>query len=169
MEITLDLLLASRDRRWQHKRELLEKHPDLSLVCLTVVMPGNVKRNDLSLAVARAAVQAVNDTFGDKVAKLEQCDLETGFEAYILLHTPLREAKAAVCRIEETHPLGRLFDLDVIRRDGTPVTREEIGLEPRRCIICGNEARYCMRNHTHSTEELQQRIAQMVNEYVQRV
>ena len=144
MEITLDLLLASRDRRWQHKRELLEKHPDLSLVCLTVVMPGNVKRNDLSLAVARAAVQAVNDTFGDKVAKLEQCDLETGFEAYILLHTPLREAKA-------------------------PVTREEIGLEPRRCIICGNEARYCMRNHTHSTEELQQRIAQMVNEYVQRV
>ena len=169
MEITLDLLLASRDRRWQHKRELLEKHPDLTLVCLTVVMPGNVKRNDLSLVVSQAAVQAVNDSFDDTIVELEQCDLETGFEAYILLNMPLTEAKSAVCRIEETHPLGRLFDLDVIHHDGTPVTRDEIGLEPRRCIICNNEARYCMRNHTHSTEQLQQRIAQMVNEYVQRV
>lgn len=45
MEITLEELLKSRDERHAHQMELLKEHEGLTLVCLTVVMPGSVKRN----------------------------------------------------------------------------------------------------------------------------
>lgn len=166
MEISLDRLLASRDRRWHRQMELLKEHPNESLLCLTVIMPGSVKRNRLSLAVARAATEAIRVEFADSITQMEECDLETGFEAYVLVSLPTLEAKQIACRIEENHPLGRLFDLDIIDPTGTPVQRSAVGVAPRRCLLCDNEARYCMRNHTHSPEQLQNHIAEIVEAYV---
>ena len=166
MKISLDQLLASRDRRWHRQQELLKEHRDKSLLCLTVIMPGSVKRNRLSLVVAQAATEALRVTFGDSITWMEERDLETGYEVYAMTTLPLLEAKRLTCRIEEEHPLGRLFDLDVIDATGTPVARAAIGMPQRRCLLCENEARYCMRNHTHSREELQDRIKTIVDEYV---
>jgi phosphoribosyl-dephospho-CoA transferase len=42
------------------------------------------------------------------------------------------------------------------------LSRSDIGLEPRKCLLCGNEVRYCMRAKTHTTEELLARIEEMV-------
>lgn len=159
-------LLASRDRRWHRQQELLREHPEETLLCLTVIMPGSVKRNRLSLVVAQAATEALRTTFADSLTWMEERDLETGFEAYAFTKLPLLDAKRQACRIEEEHPLGRLFDLDVIDTTGTPVSRQAIGVAPRRCLLCQQEARYCMRNHTHSREELQARIENIVDEYV---
>ncbi|MBR1469710.1 MAG: citrate lyase holo-[Prevotella sp.] len=166
MEISLNRLLASRDQRWHRQQELLKEHPDETLLCLTVVMPGSVKRNRISIVVARAATETLRATFGESLTWMEERDLETGFEAYALTTLPMLEAKREACRIEEEHPLGRLFDLDVIDPTGVPVARAAIGAAPRRCLICGQEARYCMRNHTHSQEQLHARITEIVDDYV---
>ena len=166
MKISLDQLLASRDRRWHRQQELLREHPDETLLCLTVIMPGAVKRNRFSLVVAQAATEAMRVAFADSITWMEEHDLETGFEAYAFTTHPLLDAKRMACHIEEEHPLGRLFDLDVIDTTGTPVSRSAIGAEPRRCLLCQQEARFCMRNHTHSREELQARIEKIVDEYV---
>ena len=71
MEITLDMLLESREKRWNFQRQLIQEHPELTLVCVTVIMPGNVKRNTQSLVVAHAAVQSVQDAF-DKDIRWQQ-------------------------------------------------------------------------------------------------
>ena len=65
LEISLTELLASRDRRWSHEKNLMAHYPELTLVCLTVVMPGKVKRNASSLVVATAAAKAVRSAFDD--------------------------------------------------------------------------------------------------------
>ena len=166
MKISLDQLLARRDRRWHRQQELLREHPDETLLCLTVIMPGAVKRNRFSLVVAQAATEAMRVAFADSITWMEERDLETGFEAYAFTTHPLLDAKRMACHIEEEHPLGRLFDLDVIDTTGTPVSRSAIGAEPRCCLLCQQEARFCMRNHTHSREELQARIEKIVDEYV---
>ena len=103
--------------------------------------------------------------FGDRIVKQEEKDLETGFEAYFLIQMSLLECKRMACDIEDTHPLGRLFDIDVIDADVSPVPRAAIGKEGRKCLLCEQEARYCMRNHTHSREELQRKIQQMIEAY----
>lgn len=164
MEITLDMLLASRDKRQEEQASIRNSYPDKTLVCLTVIMPGRVKRNEESLVVAHAAIEAVIGLLGDDALLMEK-DLPTGYEAYFVTSETLYDTKRMTCQLEEQHSLGRLFDIDVIDSDGSPVSRADIGLPPRRCLLCNQEARFCMRNHTHTPEEIQQHISQLIAAY----
>ena len=222
MPITLAELLDSRDKRVEHQKDLLGANPGKSLLCLTVQLPGPEKRNATSLKIAHAGVEAVRKAFVPVYEELR--DLETGYEAYFLVDLPAKEAKRRTCQIEDTHPLGRLMDIDVLyspqpvvenyfsqdfaknqfpttstkpaHKKGRypknqfpetftnpthteefpttstkpahvevmPVGRTEIGLEARRCLLCGNEVRYCMRAKSHTVSELLARIEEMVKE-----
>ena len=166
MEITLDALLQSRDARHALQQQLMQQHPGSTLVCLTVVMPGSVKRNLYSVVTAQAAITALLDRLGEHMKATRARDLATGYEAYLITDLPALEAKRVTCDIEDSHPLGRLFDIDVMGADGTPIPRQAVGGEPRRCLLCEHEARWCMRNHSHSQEELMAHIQQVVNDYV---
>ena len=163
MEITLEQLLRARDDRFARQLALTKDWPDKTLVCLTVVLPGPVKRDVRSLTVAEAAVRAIRDVL-TPVDK-ELYDLETGYEGYFIVDGPLLDVKRACCEIEDEHPLGRLMDIDVLEPSGegvVPVSRDRVGLEPRRCLLCGRPARECMRAHTHSREELLTKIDQIL-------
>lgn len=168
MPVTLEQLLQSRDNRAKHQKDLLGKNPGRSLLCLTVQLPGTEKRNATSLKIAWAGVEAIREAFSPEYEELR--DLETGYEGYFLVSLPAPDAKRLACRIEDTHPLGRLMDIDVLTKQAEEdyfsstgcISRSDIGLEPRKCLLCGNEVRYCMRAKTHTTEELLARIEEMV-------
>jgi holo-ACP synthase CitX len=126
---------------------------------LTVVLPGPVKRDARSLKVAEAAVAAVREVLAPVYKELY--DLETGYEGYFIVDGALLDVKKACCGIENEHPYGRLMDLDVIEPVGetvVPVSRDRVGEEPRRCLLCDRPARECMRAHTHSFGEIVQTI-----------
>ena len=159
MSITLEQLLQSRDVRVEHQKDLLGNNSGKSLLCLTVQLPGPEKRNQTSLAIAKAGVEAVRDVFKPEYEELR--DLETGYEAYFLVTLSGTEAKRKACQIEDTHPLGRLMDLDIVTSNG-PIGRESLGIAPRKCLLCDNEVRYCMRAKTHTVNDLLARIEEMV-------
>lgn len=161
MSVTLEQLLESRDHRAKHQRDLLGAYPGRSLLCLTVQLPGAEKRNATSLKIAKAGVEAVREAFSPEYEELR--DLETGYEGYFLVSLPAPQAKRLACQIEDTHPLGRLMDIDVLT-SALCLSRRDIGLEPRKCLLCGNEVRYCMRAKTHTTAQLLAKIEEMVNE-----
>ncbi len=160
--ITLQELLDSRDRRARRQGELLSQFPGRALLCLTVQLPGPEKRNALSFEIARAGVEAIEKRF-NPVFK-ETNDLETGFEGFFIVDGQPLEVKKAAAELEDTHPLGRLMDLDVIGPEG-PIGRADIGLQERRCLICEKPARYCMRAGSHTHEELMAKIKQLVSSY----
>ena len=197
MKVTLEQLLRSRDERVALQQSFLREHPEGTLLCLTVQLPGEVKRDKRSLAVAEAAVKAVREVFPVRSAELLR-DLETGFEGYFVVGCSPQEAKSAACRIEDTHPLGRLMDIDVIISCGAgvaselapgvasgvapgdgagvssglapgagghvrPLSRESVGLPPRKCLLCGRPARQCMRARTHSIAELLSEIDRLLS------
>ena len=197
MSVTLEQLLQSRDNRARHQRDLLGENPGKSLLCLTVQLPGSVKRNDWSLAIAKAGVDAIREAFEPEYEEL--LDLETGYEGYFLVPMDPLEAKRRTCQLEDTHPLGRLMDIDVLTSSASagptasenyfsgrypksqfpeaianpthadtviPVGREDIGLAARRCLLCGQPARVCMRARTHTQEELLAKIEEMVKSYL---
>jgi len=166
--ITLEQLLASRDARAAHQQALLEAWPGHTLICLTVQFPGPVKRSASSLVVGGAAVAALLDEFGADVRYTQIRDLETGYEAYLLVPLPALQVKKACCGIEDSHPLGRLMDIDVLTSAPPPgrlLDRAAVGLPPRRCLLCDRPARYCMRAHTHTTEALLRKIDGMVADF----
>lgn len=176
----MEELLRSRDVRVEHQRELLTRFPGASLICFTVILPGSVKRDVRSLKVAKAGVDALSQTFRndflkdktdtiDMILYQEERDLATGFEAYLVVSMPPEQAKKLCCDIEDTHPLGRLMDIDVIVDSSTspgmteelsvrPLGRADIGRPERRCLLCGKPARECMRAHAHTQEEIQSAI-----------
>ena len=169
MEITLDKLLASRDRRVEMQQKLRETNPNSTLVCLTVIMPGNIKRNLSSLIVSQAAINDLLGSLEGNIVDVVTRDLPTGYEAYVVTSLSRQEAKLLACKIEDTHELGRLMDIDVLDADGIPVKRESVGSQPRKCLMCDNEARYCMRNRTHTPQELNAKIQEMIDAYVQQL
>lgn len=154
--ISLTELLAARDNRAARQRELLAAWPDRALLCLTVVLPGAVKRDARSVRVGEAGVAAVRETLHPLFEEIR--DLGTGFEAFFVADLDRLTAKRLTCRIEDTHPWGRLMDIDVLEADGEsvrPISRTAVGLPERRCLLCDRPARECMRARTHTPEALQ--------------
>lgn len=166
MSVSLEELLRSRDERASRQLSLLSAYPDCSLVSLTVIFPGQVKRSKESLIVGGAAVAAILGRFSRQIKYSEVRDLETGYEAYFMVEAPAVELKRICCEIEETHPLGRLMDIDVLGADAVPLDRRFFGFSPRKCLVCGRDARLCMRNATHDLNELDNKIKQMIDAYV---
>ena len=163
MEITLDQLLQARDNRYAKQVALTQAWPDRTLVCMTVVLPGPVKRDARSLRVASAAVPAIREALAPVYEELR--DLPTGYEAYFLVDAPLLDVKRICCQIENTHPFGRLMDLDVLEPVGDtviPVSRDRVGEPPRRCLLCDRPARECMRAHTHTPAEISAAIDRLL-------
>lgn len=159
---SLSDILESRDARALRQRELLGAYPGKTLISFTVIPPGEVKRTGWSPVVAAEGLSALHERF--TIIFEEKRDLPTGFEAFLVVDLPALEVKRICCDIEDTHPLGRLMDIDVItetRQDGAlaepsprPMTRAEIGLPERRCLICERPARECIRARRHTADEL---------------
>ncbi|MBQ4299361.1 MAG: citrate lyase holo-[Bacteroidales bacterium] len=166
MSVSLEDLLKSRDERASTQMSLLAAYPGCSLVSLTVIFPGQVKRSKESLIVGGAAVAAILGRFSRQIKYSEVRDLETGYEAYFMVEAPAVELKRICCEIEETHPLGRLMDIDVLGADAVPLDRRFFGFSARKCLVCGQDARLCMRNTTHDLNELDNKIKQMIDAYV---
>ena len=163
MGITLEQLLEARDRRYERQLALVREWPDRTLVCLTVVLPGPVKRDARSLKVAEAGVKAVREVFSP--VRQELFDRETGFEGFFVVDGALLDVKKACCEIENEHPYGRLLDLDVLEKVGervVPVERERVGETPRKCLVCGRPARECMRAHAHLFDDIVKAIDKIV-------
>jgi holo-ACP synthase CitX len=55
----------------------------------------------------------------------------------------------------------RVLDIDVITAAG-PISRGDIGLERRRCLLCPDDAKTCARKRKHPPEELRERVRQLL-------
>lgn len=113
---------------------------------------------------------------GEKVTLLEMLDareqraatqkelLETGPEYYLAVSLAPQELKQRMVKIEETHPYGRLVDLDVLwgNEELKSLHRGDLGLPPRRCFMCQEEAKVCGRNRRHSLEAMQEKITEII-------
>jgi holo-ACP synthase len=157
MEITLEELLASRDRRAAYERELLSRHRGACLIVFTIVWPGPVKQTPQSERLFRTGA----DALGRFVRRYELVplafevyELPTGNEAYLALKTDPAFLKLELCKLEGSAPYGRLWDMDVIAKTGGHVSREDVGLPERGCIVCGKSGKACASRRLHALAEV---------------
>ncbi len=130
--VNLEQMLEARERRAARQRVLLASHA-LPVVSLTVVMPGPVKDSPLSrtlLAFARTALDSLFIFRGWPVHQVLSIEEPTGPEALYAVDTDPRTLKEALIDLEDDHPLGRLWDLDVIDPSQGQITRRDLGKAP---------------------------------------
>ncbi len=72
--------------------------------------------------------------------------------------------KQKMVNFENTHPCGRLIDIDVLTKHKM-IGRIDINEPLRRCYLCENIAHVCIANQTHTTLEVQQAFIDRVIDY----
>ena len=150
MEVTLGDLLLSREARADKQREMLALY-NAPLVSFTMNIPGPEKT---SLLIERAfdfgVSLIVEKLSASKILAEHKKYDKCGPVLIISVDDDAQKLKQMFTKIEDNHPLGRLFDIDVIMTDGTHLTREC----ERGCIVCGAPGRACAAGRGHSVNEL---------------
>jgi len=164
--VTLEEVLANRERRVLRQRAVLEAHA-APVISLSLVIPGPTKDSPEARQVMSAVLGALDALLGSRGWPVVSRELwldPTGPEALLAVDADALELKGALVHLEETHPLGRLWDLDVICPERGSISRRLLGLEPRRCLLCGEAAHACARSRAHSLDELQEAIRKLLTQ-----
>ena len=170
--ITLPEILDAREHRAGIQQELLLKQP-ASLLSFTLNIAGPVKVTpytkwlyELGYRLIQRGITELDGT----ILELREEKHDTGWEGFFSLSLQPEIIKSYLVEQELQHPLGRLFDFDVLRPDGSKVERQELGFSQRTCLICGNPAFQCGRSRTHSAQELQAKTTEMIQYfYIERM
>ncbi|GAB78599.1 holo-ACP synthase / triphosphoribosyl-dephospho-CoA synthase [Austwickia chelonae] len=193
-EVDLAEMLAARDSRAAAQSRLLAAAASVAgvdarragtggdgsasascVLSLSVVVPGPVKELPWVRPVFDEAVRVVEETCAEQGWPVHDVagstGARTGPEALWAVLAPGPQVKEVVSALEDHHPVGRLWDLDVVvaRSDsgspGTgpgdrpgivpfPLSRADRGLPLRRCLVCGCAAAGCARSRRHGLPQV---------------
>lgn len=157
-KVNLEEMLSAREYRSQKIQDLIKEYPEHSHISFKLNIPGPIKNSDL---YKYAFNEGIKEAIGFAKVIYNLDSLKTGPEAFLISDLSPAELKAAMIAIEDKHPLGRLFDLDVY---GT--NRNDLSIAARKCLICDNLAHACSRNQTHSLDEIITTIDSMIKNYM---
>lgn len=168
--VSLDALLSAKDNRAARQADWLT-HYRKTVVSLTLVTPGEVKDSIRYRNSMRVALQACDQLLwrqGWSILDRQVLWLPTGPEAMWCVDYPASEVKALSAQLEQTHPLGRLWDIDVICPQQGPIGRKALGGAMRRCLLCDESAHACARSRRHSPEQVIARVEAMIDDWFAR-
>lgn len=154
-------LLQERENRASLQKQMCLEYP-YPLVVIKANMPGEDKRSLIQTIVACEGYFA-----------LKECNLKhlhtsysiEGLIFYLSIDFPIEKLKRLCVDIEENHPLGRLMDIDVIHSQ-SQVSRKDLNLNPRLCFLCDEIAHICVRQQTHSEEDIENFIVDTFKNYI---
>lgn len=161
MEVSLFDILNAREARVRQQQQLLAAHR-APLLCFTMNIAGPVKLSPLIQRGFEEGLEQLDKQLPQENILFQEVQvLPTGCEAVFAIDLPARKIKDLCTDLEENHPLGRLFDMDVIDTDGRKLERKT----QRGCIVCGAPGRYCAASRAHSVEQLQAVTTQLLERY----
>lgn len=164
---SLEKILKSREGRVSLQEKLLRSYPGFSLLAFKLNIPGPVKNNGAIKRIFDLGVQDIGhavEGLGCQPYYKKEVSLETGPELFLVIPLPALALKASMVELEESLPLGRLYDIDVLTESGgevSGVARVDAGYLKRRCFICEEDAKACGRSRAHSVPEMLERMEEM--------
>lgn len=166
-EVSLMEMLDFRDKKVNILQSLREDHKGCVIITLGMNVPGPRKNSEKILSAFNqgkskvlVAIEEGNYKLKEKIVLQEKA----GNLLFVVLEEcDTKELKRRMVNIEEAGKIGRLYDIDVYRIDGTQLSRSDIGAASRRCFICGKDAKVCGRNRTHSVEDLVKKTRELLH------
>ncbi len=162
-EVTLIQMLDAREQRVNTQNILMEKYGK-PVICFTMNIPGPIKDSPLIRRSFRWGLSALEHRLTRVLFRQAQEEI-TGCTAFFCVDLPAGEAKRICVAVEESCPMGRLFDMDVLQPGGEKLNREDFGGGSRDCIVCGQKGRGCASRRIHSVPELQEAARNLMLEH----
>ena len=170
---TIQNMADLRDTRRLEQAKLFQSEPggqlSRTLVMFSLVVPGPIKNNRFLELVFNCGYQAFSAALKTEHIRIssyrEDCR-PAGATAYWMLDANAVRIKQLSTVLERTEPLGVLWDFDVFSGFEQKLSAAELGFPPRSCLICGNAAKLCARNRTHSVSDLQRTISSLIRQRI---
>jgi holo-ACP synthase len=157
-------VLSDREKRVNLQERLIKRY-GMPLLAIRVNYPGIKKENELTSNIIEAIDKAVGNIFKNRLHfKLFRITAE-GPIINMIINDKAYYIKRTAMDIEENHILGRCVDIDVYDEFGKCLSREEFGIKPRKCFICENDARNCVRESKHSQVDIISFLVESYEEY----
>ena len=154
--VTLQDMMARREQRALTQRQLISRH-GCPVLSFTMNIAGPIKRSALidwgfALALQRIsrALKGAGKEIAEEVLVLES----TGCEMLCACYADASELKRLAVILELQDAFGRLMDADVLDVNGQKISRDDLGIPPRRCLLCDAPAFLCSRARRHPLNEL---------------
>ncbi|MBW6100806.1 citrate lyase holo-[acyl-carrier protein] synthase [Escherichia coli] len=165
--VSIPELLVSRDER-QARQHALAQAPS----CSTGLLYRGCASGRLKTARSHAeffnhgvtALRALAAKQGWQIQEQAALVSASGPEGMLSIAAPARDLKLATIELEHSHPLGRLWDIDVLTPEGDILSRRDYSLPPRRCLLCEQSAAVCARGKTHQLTDLLNRMEALLND-----
>jgi holo-ACP synthase / triphosphoribosyl-dephospho-CoA synthase len=146
-EVTLGDVLAARETRAEAQQNLIKQYGK-PVVSFSMNIAGEIKTTPLiEMAFRHACGQIEKEITSDLIYKSVIFE-KTGPEALYVFDQDAETIKDATMKIENGSPLGRLFDIDVIRTSGEKISRNKA----RQCLVCGGPVTLCSRSRAHGLD-----------------
>lgn len=159
-EATLLQILEARDKRAELQKRLISVY-NTSLICFTMNIAGPVKTTPLIERAFFVGEKLLKEKLRELIIHSQSNVSVTGCQAMFCVNEEAQKVKEICQNIEENHPLGRLFDMDVIAPNGEKLSRKDL----RGCIVCGKEGRECAAGRLHTVNELQTVTNKIITDY----
>lgn len=163
-EVSLQEMLTARERRFMLQTQLLQQYKK-SLISFTLNIPGPIKILSGVPKAFEEGCQRIETSLNSHRFFIQHTEIikeKTGYEAFYNVDADPDFIKELMVSLEDQDRTGRLFDIDVLRSDGTKVSREDMGAAPRTCLLCSEPAHVCSRSRRHSVAELTSEIEKIL-------
>lgn len=165
-KLFMEILNSREDRRY-NQMIILNTYKS-SLISFTLNTPGIVKDNEMYRKVHKEGMESIlKKLIQNNITTIytEEVNKNTGSEGYIVVDFDPLKLKKILITLEEEHPLGRIFDIDVFDKEHNQISREDLNLGLRKCILCHKDAKVCIRERNHALEDLYFKVESIWKEF----
>lgn len=165
--IAMQKMLDAKEKRYYKIKALTEKY-NLPVLSFMLNIPGEDKNFEEAVNFHRAYIEKIKNILENEDIKIlweEYNNLDTGMEYLAVLHGEGKFIKEKMIGLEEEGLGGRLLDIDIYDKDFSQISRSSLGLSERKCIICNDIARTCIKKERHSLNELEKKVREILKNY----
>lgn len=167
--LAMNRMLEAKEKRYYKIKDLTGsyKAPVLSFM---LNIPGEDKNFEEAVSFHKKYVDKIKNLLEENKIKIlfeDYQNLVTGMEYLAVLDGYGCVIKKLMMEVEEESLGGRLLDIDIYDKDFSQISRSSLGLPERKCIICGDTARTCIKEERHSLKELEERVRGIIKEIME--
>ena len=155
-------ILDDREKRYYKILSLIDRYKQ-PVICGKINYPGANKNTQEATKAFNALEKLLIKEFLEKSLYSKTHHGKDGSSLLIVINCGAVKAKEICIDIENKHPLGRVFDIDIYNTKGTPISRTELGHKPRKCVVCDGYGKICTRTQKHTYEEVINRKNELIN------
>lgn len=166
-EKIINEILKSREERSFLQQKIIAQYNN-PIISFTLNIPGHIKDSPKFRMIHDVGMDIITSELKNNnwdIKYVKKMNKPTGPEGYFSVEIDPMELKKITTKIENQFTLGRIFDIDILDSNFKQISRLDLGLEARKCLICEKNAKECSRERTHELSDLLEEIDKLYNQY----